>query len=219
LSVYTLRWLWGKEDSVDRGRELIDHRGSGQQPMNYQKVVCWGDSQSFGARTYGCYPLYLAKSLNASTRYVRQILNFSSNGHTVRDLWFRISHEILTLSDVYQACILIGTNDVGNNSPPDVFEEYYRQVLNSLQVNRFKAVYCGEIPPIWPDGNVFFSTSTQSSRDEYNRIVRRVVGECKIATLVEFADLSAECYSDPVHLNEAGNMEVARSYAQAIRAR
>jgi len=27
--------------------------------MNYQRIACWGDSQTFGARTYGCYPLYL----------------------------------------------------------------------------------------------------------------------------------------------------------------
>ena len=87
--------------------------------MNYQKMVCWGDSQTFGARSYGCYPMYLAKILNADTRYAWQTLNFSTNGHTVRDLWFRVSNELLMLSDVFQACILIGANDVGNHSPPD----------------------------------------------------------------------------------------------------
>lgn len=182
-------------------------------------MVCWGDSQTFGARTYGCYPLYLAQALNADTRYAWQTINFSSNGHTARDLWFRISREILSLSDVFQACILIGTNDVGNNSPPDLFEEYYRQVLKALQINGFRALYCGEIPPIYPDGHAFFSASTQASRAEYNERVQCVVREFEIATLVEFPDLSADCYTDPVHLNEAGNKIVARSYANAIRRR
>jgi lysophospholipase L1-like esterase len=187
------------------------------QTMNYQKVVCWGDSQTFGARSYGCYPMYLAQLLNSDTRYAWQTLNFSTNGHTVRDLWFRLCSELLMLSDVFQACILIGANDVGNNSPPDLFEEYYRQVLRSLQVNGFRAIYCGEIPPIWPDGHAFFAADTRAARDEYNRRVIRVVQEFSIATFVEFPLLTADSYADPVHLNEAGNQIIARSYAEAIR--
>src|SRR3972149_176233 len=124
--------------------------------MNYQKIVCWGDSQSSGARTYGCYPLYLAKILNEKTRYIWQAINLSTNGHTVRDLGFRLPNDLMQLHDVYQACILIGANDVGCNSPPDLFDEYYRQILHALQLNRFRAVYCGDIPPIWPDGQPFF---------------------------------------------------------------
>jgi hypothetical protein len=88
-----------------------------------------------------------------------------------------------------------------------------------LQINGFRALYCGEIPPIYPDGHAFFSASTPGLRDEYNQRVKRVVGEFEIATLVEFPELSADCYSDPVHLNEAGNKVVARSYAAAIRRR
>jgi hypothetical protein len=29
--------------------------------MNYQKIVCWGDSQTFGARSYGCYPIFAGR--------------------------------------------------------------------------------------------------------------------------------------------------------------
>ncbi len=37
--------------------------------MHYQNLLCIGDSQTFGARTYGCYPLYLAQILTEHTPY------------------------------------------------------------------------------------------------------------------------------------------------------
>lgn len=185
--------------------------------MNYQKIACWGDSQAFGARTYGCYPLYLAQLLNRDTQYVWQTLNFSTNGHTVRDLWFRLSSELLAVHDIYIACILIGVNDVGNASPIDVFEEYYRQSLDALRLAGFRAVFCGEIPPVWPDGNAFFPVEKQALRDDYNERIAKVVDESPDAHHVAFPELSRNCYTDPVHFNEAGNLTVARAFADAIR--
>ncbi len=184
--------------------------------MDYQKIVCWGDSQTFGARSYGCYPLYLCKYLNEGTRYTWRAINFSTNGHTARDLWFRLSPELATLQDVYQACILIGTNDVGRQSPLDLFEEYYRQILTSLQLSGIHVAFCGEIPPIWPDGHAFFAAETATRRDEYNKRVLKVIEDSAIGRLVQFPTLTADCYTDPVHLNEKGNEIVARSFADAI---
>ena len=57
--------------------------------MNYHNLACWGDSQTFGARTFGCYPLYLAAKLKAASRYTWRTLNYSTNGHSAWDLWFR----------------------------------------------------------------------------------------------------------------------------------
>jgi lysophospholipase L1-like esterase len=184
--------------------------------MDYQRVACWGDSQTFGARTYGCYPLYLGQVLNSQTRYRWQLINHSANGYTARDLWFRIAHDLTTLRDVHQACVLIGTNDVGNGSPLDLFEEYYRQILLALQLNEIRVAYCGEIPPIWPDGHAFFPAATRCSRDQYNASVRKVVAKSEIGKLVEFEGLSADCYTDPVHFNEQGSRVVANAFANAI---
>ena len=184
--------------------------------MNYQKLVCWGDSQTVGARTYGCYPLYVGKILNEKTRYSWYVHSLGTNGDTARDLWLRISKELLALTDIHQACILIGTNDVGNGTPLDLFEEYYRQILIGLQVNGYRVAFCGEIPPIWPDGNAHFSKKTAPRRDKYNQRVRQVVSESSIAQLIEFPALTSECYTDPVHLNESGNRVIAEHYADAI---
>jgi lysophospholipase L1-like esterase len=184
--------------------------------VDYQNIVCLGDSQTFGARSYGCYPLYLVSILNKNTRYSWSASNLSTNGHTVRDLWFRLSTDLPLLRDVYQACILIGANDVGRHSPLDLFEEYYRQVLLTLRLKGLLAVYCGEIPPIWADGHAFFRAESASSRDRYNERLRNAVGGSSIARLVTFPELTRECYTDPVHLNETGNECIARAFANVI---
>jgi lysophospholipase L1-like esterase len=186
--------------------------------MNYQNIACWGDSQTFGARTYGCYPLHLARMLNAQTRYSWQAINLASNGYTARNLWFRIPHDLVALSDVYQACILIGANDVGNDSPLDLFEEYYRQILQSLRVKQFRVAFCGDIPPIWADGHAFFPTESERRRTAYNERIQAAVSDSPIAKLVKLSDLPRECFCDPVHPSESGNELIAERFAQAIMA-
>lgn len=184
--------------------------------MNYQNLACWGDSQTHGARTYGCFPLYLAKKLNAQTRYVWSVLNLSANGLTARDVWFRLPQDLPLVKDVYQACLLIGANDVGNQTPLDLFEEYYRQILQTLQIHRFRAVFCGEIPPIRADGHAFFSTGAERRLPAYNERVQVVVESSPIATFVPLGELGADCFVDPVHFTEVGNERVADCFARAI---
>ncbi len=184
--------------------------------MNYQKIVCWGDSQCYGARTYGCYPLYLVQELNKVTQYTWSTLNLSTNGHTARDLWFRLNENLTTIRDIYTTCILIGANDIGSNTPIDLFREYYRQVLDALVISGMKVIYCGEIPPIWPDGHAFFSKDASLRRDEYNEQIKSAIEACGIAHLVEFPKLTRACFIDPVHFNEAGNKIVAKAFATSI---
>jgi lysophospholipase L1-like esterase len=184
--------------------------------VNYQNIACWGDSQTFGACTYGCYPLYLAQTLNARTRYRWRALNFSANGLTARGLWFRLPQDLVAAIDVHQACVLIGANDVGNATPPDLFAEYYRQILSALELRSFRALFCGEIPPLYPDGHAFFPVAAEERRAQYNQLVREVVAEFPCARLVTFPNLTADCYTDPVHFNEQGNRIVAEHFAAAI---
>lgn len=192
--------------------------GARGRDVNYQTIACWGDSQTFGARTYGCYPLHLAQILNARTRYAWQAINLATNGHTVRNLWLRLPHDLASMTDVHQACVLIGANDVGNESPLDLFAEYYRQVLQALRVRRFRAVYCAEIPPIWADGHAFFSAESERRRGAYNDRIEAAVAATPVAKLVKLGDLESECFCDPVHPSETGNVKIAERFAEAIMA-
>ncbi|MEM9040339.1 MAG: SGNH/GDSL hydrolase family protein [Actinomycetota bacterium] len=185
--------------------------------MNYQNVLCIGDSQTFGARTYGCYPLHLARVLTATTPYLWRTINESHNGHTARDLWFDLPGVLQRAPDTHQACVLIGTNDVGEGTPIDLFEEYYRQTLRALRIAGFRAVFCGEIPPIFADGHVYFPKETAARHDEYNAALRRALQEHPGAVHVGLGSLTRDAYVDPVHFNESGNELVAEAFADAIR--
>jgi len=187
--------------------------------MNYQNVLCLGDSQTFGARTYGCYPLHLARILSQKSRYQWRAINRSRNGATARDLWFRVNEEIDTVLDTYQACLLIGTNDVGEDKDEDLFAEYYRQILRTLLVKKYKSVFCGSIPPVFADGHAFFSRETCERRERFNVRLRSVVAEHTEVSLVPLDHLENDCYVDPVHFNERGNLAVAEAFAAAILAR
>jgi len=184
--------------------------------MNYQNVVCFGDSQTFGARSYGCYPLYLAKFLSCETRYEWRAINRSVSGLTARDLWFKVNEEIDGIADTHICCLLIGANDVSGGTHIDLFSEYYRQILRTFVIKRYKVLLCGEIPPIFPDGHSFFEKITTQRRMEYNAAITEIVGHFSRSHLVSFDDLELDDYEDPVHFNEAGNMKVARAFAAAI---
>jgi lysophospholipase L1-like esterase len=184
--------------------------------MHYQNLLCIGDSQTFGARTYGCYPLYLAQMLTQQTPYQWRAINRSVNGYTARDLWFLLSNEIEFISDTYQVCVLIGTNDVGNETPLELFEEYYRQIVRAFLIKKYKAIFCGEIPPIFPDGHIFFRKETVERRNQYNDAIRKISAENKRIHYTPINGLNRDCYVDSVHFNEQGNQVVAEAFAQAI---
>ncbi len=184
--------------------------------MNYQNILCVGDSQTFGARSYGCYPLYLAKLLSEKTPYEWRAINQSANGMTARDLWFHLNGIIDTIGDTFQACMLIGANDVGERTDTGLFEEYYRQILRTFSIKKYKAVFCGGIPPIHPGGHIFFTRESVSLRDVFNDVIRKVVAEFAKAHFVALDELDRECFEDPVHLNERGNAKVAELFSETI---
>jgi lysophospholipase L1-like esterase len=184
--------------------------------MNYQNLLCLGDSQTFGARSYGCYPLHLAKILTDATPYEWRTITHSVNHYRARDLWFLVNQHIDSIQDTFQACVLIGTNDVGEHSPCDLFAEYYRQILRALFIRRYKSIVCGEIPPIYPDGHVFFTQSTAQIREKLNQAIEQVVQAFPQAQLVRFPSLTRADYVDSVHFNEAGNQKVAQAFAESI---
>lgn len=185
--------------------------------MNYQNILFIGDSQTFGARTYGCYPVYLTQILTNGSAYVWRAINLSKNGNTARDLWFQLSHDIFLIHDTYQACVLIGANDVGEAKDIHIFEEYYRQILAVFAIHNYKAIFCGEIPPIHADGHVFFQRLVVALRDEFNEVIKKIVSEVSIAHLVPIVSIERDCYEDPVHFNEKGNKEIAHCFAEVIR--
>jgi hypothetical protein len=111
----------------------------------------------------------------------------------------------------------VGTNGCAQPPPPPLFSEYYRQILDTLEIYGWRVVHCGEVPPLWPDGHAFFDRDSQPRRDLYNDLLREAVADSPIARLVALPELSSDCYVDPAHFNEEGNLVVSRAFAASIR--
>jgi lysophospholipase L1-like esterase len=186
--------------------------------MNYQNLICLGDSLAFGARTYGCFPLLLGKRLTEQSSYQWRVMNVSRNGATARSLWFSLNDGTLRLDDVYLACLLIGTNDASADSPPDAFAEYYRQIIRTLVLQRFRAIFCGTIPPLHCDGHAFFPRAAEARRPLLNDRIRKLVAEFPQARLVDLEGVGPEHCVDPAHFNDLGNDVVAEAFCRAVLA-
>ena len=113
--------------------------------------------------------------------------------------------------------MLIGANDVGNSTPIDLFEAYYRQILDMLEIHGIRNVYCGKIPQIHTDEHAFFSKEAVENIDEYNQCIVNAVGQSGVSQLVDIPDMDDSCFTDPVHFSENGNIIVAQTFANAIR--
>jgi lysophospholipase L1-like esterase len=183
--------------------------------MNYQMVACYGDSLTFGARTYGCYPMYLSEILGGRTRYAWSVLNRGVNGHTARDLWFVVNDRVQMEPNRHAACVLIGTNDAKQGTPVDLFRLYYLQVLQTLQIHGW-TVIAAEIPLIVSEGRLPYTRTAEEHRNALNAVIREAAN-AKSIPLVNLG-LTADDLSDGVHWNEDGNRRAASRFADAILA-
>lgn len=111
---------------------------------------------------------------------------------------------------------MIGTNDVGDNSDLKLFTEYYRQCLLALQISGIRAIYCGHIPPMFPNGHAFFDQDCLRRRELFNDAITEVVANVPIAHIVVFDRLTRDHYEDPVHFNEEGNILIAECFAKMV---
>jgi lysophospholipase L1-like esterase len=183
--------------------------------INYNNIVCFGDSLTFGARSSGCYPLYLVDMLNKNSPYKWRVINRGINGTTARDLWFRINWEIEKLDDAFIYCLLIGTNDCSAGTEENIFTMYLEQILDCMLIKKAKVILIGEIPQIINDGNPFYTKAATEKRIRLNEIIKEVSCGYSQVKIINF-DLDKSCCEDSVHFNEKGNYLIAKSYFDTI---
>ena len=53
-------------------------------------------------------------------------------------------------------------------------------------------------------------------RERFNEAIAAVAAEFPRAVYTPLGDLSRDCYEDPVHFNEKGNLKVAEAFAAVI---
>jgi lysophospholipase L1-like esterase len=99
--------------------------------MNWETLLCLGDSVTLGTRTYLGFPEITGELLRNHTSKYWNVFNFSKADYTVADLNRLISENFNELKQLTPdlATILIGINDAKKKTSDADFEIIYRQVL------------------------------------------------------------------------------------------
>jgi lysophospholipase L1-like esterase len=200
-------------------------------PANKLKVVFFGDSITEAAVQPRGF-ITIDDSLlnpNGATNY--DLLGAGIGGNKVYDLYFRMDDDVLSkLPDI--VVIYVGVNDVwhkkmGTGTDADKFERFYLAMVKKFKAANVKVIVCTPATI----GERYDNTNEQDGdMNRYSNIIRKIAADQQL-TLVDLRS-EFETYeknnnlnnldrgvltADGVHLNDAGNIFVARLMAAGIR--
>jgi lysophospholipase L1-like esterase len=171
--------------------------------VNYQNILCYGDSQTCGARTYTSWPHYLALEMEKRDGKRWNVIERAVCGYTAKDLLKMIQMD--NIPDCIQACVLIGTNDCKGMTKPLVFKDYIHRIDTAFKIKHIEPIFA-KIPPLYLfGGDMPYRYKHKLHRIELNNFIEGID-----------LDLKKDCYEDAVHFNDKGNREVAKLFAEAI---
>ncbi|MCD4679330.1 MAG: SGNH/GDSL hydrolase family protein [Bacteroidales bacterium] len=173
--------------------------------MNWETYIAIGDSITKGARTYLGYPEKTAYLLKQELKKDWNVINISENGSKAIDIVRLFDKELANISFCNPgiATILIGTNDVKENTNPSEFKIAYNLlVLKVLLITQKNNVILIKIPK-FPQGVMYpYNFKMNDTIDIFNSIIEEISIEFKIR-LLQF-ELNQEGFFDGVHLNNQG---------------
>ena len=172
--------------------------------MNYQNILCYGDSQTNGARTYTSWPHYLALEMEKRDGKRWNVIERAVSGYSAKDLLKMIQMD--NVPDCWQACVMIGTNDAKLRTSPKTFEQYIHRIDTALHVKGIRHVFA-KIPPFYRrGGDLPYDKTSEMYRTMLNLRIKGI----DMGTLRDYH------YEDVVHFNDKGNQAVAKLFAEAI---
>lgn len=202
-------------------------------PPKKTKVVFFGDSITQA----GVQPTGYITKMDSMIKQLHlpdsiELAGAGIGGNKVYDLYLRMEDDVLKKNpDV--VIIYVGINDVwhkagaGTGTDADKFEKFYRAIIKRLQDKNIKVIVC--TPSVIGERN---DNSNQQDGDlnHYSYIIRKIAADLLLPVCdlrKAFTDYlktnnptNAEkgiLTSDRVHLNEKGNLFVAKEMWQVIQ--
>jgi len=182
----------------------------------YEKMICYGDSLTVGARSSVGYPEVVAYLLTQSSGRSWMVCNESVNGDTAVDLLRRIDQNSHSYADAAYASLLIGTNDTKPSVRTEVaeFEMLYEQILWRLQI-KHAHVFLFTIPNMWAPVCSPYGSKCGEWIDSYNGVIAHHA-ELVGLPLIALDGLPKTVFADGVHFNLKGAWKVAAKLATEI---
>ncbi len=195
------------------------------------KVVFFGDSiTEAGVKPNGFITID-DSLLNPTGAANYDLIGAGISGNKVYDLYLRLEDDVTSKSpDI--VVIWVGVNDVwhkkmGTGTDADKFEKFYVALIKKFKAANVKIIVC---TPATIGEKYDYTNEMDGDLNKYANIIRRIAADQKL-TLVDMRS-AFEAYekannpnnlekgiltADGVHLNDAGNMFVAKLMAEGIR--
>ncbi len=185
--------------------------------MNWETLLCLGDSITFGARSYCAYPDYAGATLEQNLGNHWQVVTYAVNGYTAMDLQRLMTANFANIKqfDAGVVSLLIGTNDVKKSTPIGDYEIAYRQILLKIKLLApGKRIFMLKIPH-FPAGLAYpYTFKMNDTITAYNQLLEKLAAEYG-AKLLEFSFTEADFF-DGIHLTTQGSLSAGQQLAQAI---
>ncbi len=200
-------------------------------PVKKIKVVFFGDSITEAAVKPNGYIAIDDSLLNHGGVSNYELIGAGVSGNKVYDLYLRMEDDVISKSpDI--VVIYVGVNDVwhkkmGTGTDADKFERFYLALIKKFKSANIKVIVCTPAAI----GERFDNTNEQDGdMNHYSNIIRKIAADQHL-TLVDLRSAFEEYEKlnnknnvdrglltlDGVHLNDAGNMFVAKLMAEGIR--
>jgi lysophospholipase L1-like esterase len=199
-------------------------------PNKKIRIFFFGDSiTEAGIKPHGFISLD-DSILNRGNNPGYELIGAGVSGNKVYDLYLRLEEDVLTKSPD-MVVIWVGVNDVwhkkmGTGTDADKFEKFYLALVRKFKEAQVKMVLC--TPAVIGEKNDY-SNEQDGDLNKYAKIIRKIAQDQQL-TLVdlrsEFENYEKSSNSanldkgiltaDGVHLNDAGNLFVARLIAKGI---
>jgi lysophospholipase L1-like esterase len=185
--------------------------------MNWETILCLGDSITNGARSYCAYPDYTGDILEKTLGNRWQVVSYAVNGYTAMDLnrYITANYHNIKQFDAGVVSLLIGTNDVKKGTDIQDFEVAYRQVLLKARLLApGKRLFMIKIPSFPPGVSYPYNFDMNKTVALYNQLLEKLAVEYR-ARLVEFV-LEEDDLFDGVHLSTKGSRSTGEQLAKFI---
>ncbi len=185
--------------------------------MNWETLLCLGDSITFGARSYFGYPEIAGNILEKKLSKAWNIINHSTNGFTTIDL----IRSLNPVSTLYKAefpsliTIMIGTNDIKNKTSLEDFKIAYAQIIlkaKLMSVNNNIILF--KIPHFTQKVFYPYHFEMNETVKLFNKAIEELASTNNLRTLQ--LKLDDDDFFDGVHFNQKGSQTAAKQLANFI---
>ena len=185
--------------------------------MNWETLLCIGDSITIGARSYLGYPEYLGNILRENTASEWNVINQATSGYLVRDTIRNITADFTNIKNQNPsiAFILIGTNDVKLNTPLPLFEIAYSQLITKVKLLiQSKNIFLIQIPHFVKGVKYPYTYQMNDIIPKYNGMINDLADRYDLRSIK--LDIDNTGLFDGVHLNEKGSKQVAQQLSVMV---